>query len=116
MIHDWATKKAIEIIAFMHARTFTAQVEMIAAELRLVRAQAELMEMRHSAETGLRVVPVEEWQPIDTAPKDGTKIIYLNGDEVSCCRWAEDDAEWWNDYTDQYAHPIYWMPIPESPK
>jgi hypothetical protein len=59
MTHDWATNKAIEIIAYMHAQNFTAQVEMIAAELRLVRAQAELEEMRHSAESGLRIVPVE---------------------------------------------------------
>lgn len=65
-----------------------------------------------------------QWQPIDTAPKDGTEILVIaSGGEVvisayrplnvegsgfgsihSCCGYYED------------LEPTHWMPIPKSPK
>ena len=82
------------------------------------------------------------WQPIETAPKDYTKIIvwYLNRNSKSrtvMARWltdeqaAETDADgvgleggWyecidnWDDYTEVAIHegePTHWMPLPAPP-
>jgi len=74
-----------------------------------------------------------EWQPIETAPKDGTDIIvmYIHIDTqcVHAAFWLEDEDDpsetgWWTyDWnevgrvlmTDDYA-PTHWMPLPEGPK
>lgn len=58
------------------------------------------------------------WQPIDTAPKDGTVFIYLGTSRaaVSTCFWLDDElAEWWDLHGDQSARPIAWMPLPAPP-
>jgi hypothetical protein len=78
-----------------------------------------------------------DWQPIETAPKDGTEIIlYRPSDEHrSAKRWIS----WWYDKTEtQYGRityevhewwggtflsdperrppePTHWMPLPEPP-
>lgn len=54
--HDWATDKAVNLIALMHGYSFTQQVEMIAGELRLVRLHGELDEMQRETRRGRRVV------------------------------------------------------------
>lgn len=67
------------------------------------------------------------WQPIETAPRDGTIIIgiYLHipeHPEYGIVRWCE---KWFSDesgsWTDQFAdaqwmEPSYWMPLPEPPR
>jgi len=83
-----------------------------------------------------------QWQPIDTAPKDGRKVILFYRNSHSrprtvMARWltdeqaAETDADgvgleggWyecidnWNDYTEVAIHegePTHWMPLPTPP-
>ena len=83
------------------------------------------------------------WQPIETAPKTGAKLIawYLNRNgkaRTVMARWltdeqaAETDADgvgleggWyecidnWDDYTEVAIHegePAYWMPLPAAPQ
>lgn len=68
-----------------------------------------------------------EWQPIETAPKDGTYILLL-GDSgytttpyrvaVGC--WVEGYRDFWithsNDaFTDDGEPPTHWMPLPALP-
>lgn len=71
------------------------------------------------------------WQPISTAPKDGTKILTyapvipphknsFGGDPtakiiINYRRKAEggDRHEWWNSRFDQ--QPTHWMPLPSPP-
>jgi len=65
---------------------------------------------------------VNEWQPIETAPKDGTKIL---GYGKWCCadtRSADTImfiCDEWQGAIDGNEHkftPTHWMPYPEPPK
>lgn len=81
-----------------------------------------------------------EWQPISTAPKDGTWIL-LTGGEFVKYDWNGDtepdvvsgqytnklngglDCHWrwqfaWLDggFYGEYMNPTHWMPLPEPPK
>lgn len=77
-----------------------------------------------------------EWQPIETAPKDGTEVLvgrYVNGEWRLCqAGWHhfpgcdnpiqgyEPDVWWWNcdadwgGITDDEG-PTHWMPLTEPP-
>lgn len=84
-----------------------------------------------------------EWQPIDTAPKDGTTIdlwimTQWGSFRLPDCKWGvsdwhrageegwiferRDDSEphrdAWNDVCYVYGeeNPTHWMPLPEPPK
>ena len=61
-----------------------------------------------------------KWQPIETAPKDGTHILGYADGEMTVVYWFSeecwqitvsglhaDDGEWW---------PTHWMLLPEAPK
>jgi len=80
------------------------------------------------------------WQPIETAPKDGTEILasglncgdFEKGYHFSVVAWCQDartpeqiDAEGGSDFSGWYADdddafPLifltHWMPLPEPPK
>ena len=76
-----------------------------------------------------------QWQPIETAPKDGTPILSRLGPFVYIVFWSDDkklkspipwwemgSAEWennkWIGYHEEYyaASPTHWMALPEGPK
>lgn len=73
-----------------------------------------------------------EWQPIETAPKDGTLILTLvPGYTAAVSKWQESrgmfdfideedmpNDQAWIDYleSDPKYHPTHWMPLPEPPK
>lgn len=58
-----------------------------------------------------------EWQPIETAPKDGACVLITGEGLVRECRSFRDD---WGDpvYSEWFfeATPTHWMPLPEPPK
>jgi len=72
------------------------------------------------------------WQPIETAPKDGTAVLLYKPDEEMMgsytlvgfwdkqwCNWAGDgDALVYFSYLYQkeYGHPTHWQPLPEPPE
>lgn len=75
------------------------------------------------------------WQPIETAPRDGTVILLARGAGVYAAYWhpakgcavvAEHDKKFpwafidptngWNGYSDDKNGPTHWMPLPEPPK
>lgn len=81
---------------------------------------------------------VGNWQPIDTAPKDGTSILVMNNDQPGCEGGVADEcwagntavAEWWGDSPqrgkwvcfmgmvqnpDLHFKPTHWMPTPDPP-
>lgn len=65
-----------------------------------------------------------EWQPIETAPKDGTRILgawpsFLKKNEwfiqpvfFVCGVWLHG----WDEDEDQPLKPTHWMPIPTPPQ
>lgn len=59
------------------------------------------------------------WQPIATAPKDGTfRLVYANGVVCKALRWIVDgeDRGWFQDgvWCDRI-NPTHWMPLPLPP-
>ena len=73
-------------------------------------------------------MPIEQsdqWQPIESAPRDGTVIIGKNRDgEVRNTRfskgiyYASKRQEWekWDKYSVDVWYPVEWQPLPEPPK
>jgi hypothetical protein len=65
---------------------------------------------------GMDANPTDDpWQPMDTAPKDGTKIIVCTRDDdfVPWVFW--DGKDWMSDFIRWNGCPIAWMPFPPSP-
>lgn len=67
--------------------------------------------------------PEQEWQPIATAPRDGTVIIlagktrHAKYDHVDNGHWYSVGGKWvWHHYLgDEPLQPTHWMPLPNSP-
>jgi len=68
-----------------------------------------------------------EWKPIETAPRDGTKILVYCGvperpsyASMTTVKWSLDGwallqaGGWAEDYEPQ-SKPTYWMPLPPPP-
>jgi hypothetical protein len=62
---------------------------------------------------------VTTWQPIETAPKDGRRVLTVRGNGyVGVMQWHATPGRW---FADAYialteAQPTHWMPLPEAPK
>lgn len=57
-----------------------------------------------------------QWQPIETAPKDGTKIIVSNGRFAKTAYWGGKRPPCWKcDAGYSLGEQINWMPIPAPP-
>lgn len=68
-----------------------------------------------------------QWQPIETAPKDGTRILVWLGapwSNAQAVRWFESWQNWQTeDFPDEYDEycgigselPTHWMPLPHPP-
>ena len=62
---------------------------------------------------------MSEWQPIETAPRDGTRVMLIDTFDQwhYIGRWNADlgDQGFWEDMS-EYALPTHWMPLPAAPK
>ncbi|WP_409021373.1 DUF551 domain-containing protein [Dyadobacter sp. CY261] len=60
------------------------------------------------------------WQPIETAPKDGTEVLGWDGVNRFTCRykkWGNWDLLVCGSYAgDGDCFPTHWMPLPSPPK
>lgn len=75
----------------------------------------EILRLRAENAT-LRAQVEQKWQPIETAPKDGTQLL------LTCVGWAEPVVAHWNagawddgDYCDYMTGLTHWMPLPPPP-
>jgi hypothetical protein len=72
---------------------------------------------------------VSEWQPIETAPKDGTPVLcfwrnqYGGKDGWAVAEFGEPTDKWaeacWHEQgntENRFGEPDFWMPLPEPPK
>lgn len=55
-----------------------------------------------------------EWQPIETAPKDGTVIIVYAPDFFQTAAWT--DEKWTNAANSWLEDVTHWMPLPKPPQ
>lgn len=75
---------------------------------RITRAAALLREARPQ--------PVPGWQPIDTAPQDGTEILASDYDAIEVASWdAWAPGSGWIDRNGQRLFPAWWQPLPDHP-
>lgn len=64
-----------------------------------------------------------EWQPIATAPTDGTKVLVYSDtwDEVGCAYCSYSNSKlppmwyWDHDDLEEVIHVTHWMPKPDKP-
>jgi hypothetical protein len=71
-------------------------------------------------------IEMTEWQPIETAPKDGTAILiwpaqssFTGDDTISyVVRWHDWKEAWIEASGEEYDtfYPTHWMPLPPPPK
>lgn len=71
---------------------------------------------------------MSEWQPIETAPKDGTRILgygmvaFETKPSMATVRWADTYDEWncdpneCSEYSPEKCELTHWMPLPEPPQ
>ena len=95
-----------------------------------VRAIAERMATREEcAVAGIEYIePLARWLPIESAPKDGTKVVLLTptGDMLSPCEFVEDTAIsetgawlWWQvgpEWFTEVKNPTHHMILPKLPE
>jgi hypothetical protein len=83
-----------------------------AQTMRALLSRAEKAEAENE-----RLRAAQAWQPIKTAPRDGTKIlsfvwtIYQGG--VVVAHW--DDNDGFIDCDSDFWEPTHWLPLPEPP-
>lgn len=69
---------------------------------------------------------MSEWQPIEKAPRDGTRILCWDGRSVEMTWWSRASHIRFYGWVDLEissldeveigARPTHWMPLPEPPK
>jgi hypothetical protein len=59
---------------------------------------------------------MSEWQPIETAPKDGTEFLaFQPGWELDFAWWDQARGMWMDRHGDQTV-PTHWIPLPPPPE
>ena len=90
------------------ARVLAVRAEVVRQHVKPSRGS-----VRPSTHKRLKGVNDMEWQPISTAPKDGS-VILLHGKTAISNGWFGGLGSAWV-WPYIYAEPLYWMPLPEAP-
>lgn len=62
-----------------------------------------------------QVSPAPAWQPIETAPRDGTCILAcMTGDTIKTIAWDRWESCWEAGFGNA-VFPTHWMPLPPPP-
>jgi len=59
--------------------------------------------------------PLSDWQPIETAPKDGSEIIMFAMGDIGICYWSDKVNGWTWGLGKYFNSPTHWMPLPKQP-
>lgn len=61
---------------------------------------------------------MSDWQPIETAPKDGTQFLALwpQTCEYGVIRWSHEERAWLEGGADYVSGFTRWMPLPAPPE
>lgn len=57
----------------------------------------------------------QQWQPIETAPKDGTEVVVVDVDGDRFIASSTDGKNWYDGAYPIY-YPCHWMALPTPPK
>jgi len=60
-----------------------------------------------------------DWQPIETAPRDGTRILVFREDwveDIAVCYWLRELGEFIPIQGTVFIGATHWMPTPPPPK
>lgn len=107
--------------------------EVIRHRFRLVTADVKVTRPAEGGSCVAKRIEISmEWQPIETAPRDGTRILLYrpladrtNDDPIDIKRGVPRDNGCWGEtipaglsgenYTDGACRATHWMPLPEAP-
>ena len=70
-------------------------------------------------QAGYQIDSKDKWQPIETAPKDGTRILVWDDDTIETAYWAIFRSRWehaWDGAELGAFEITHWMPLPEPPQ
>lgn len=98
----------------------------IRAQLKVAPAPVnETAKTEHVGGDGVRVTEAGDgWQPIETAPKDGTTTLmgkWHDGERYWMASGCIDGDQFWCDFTDadftpfSHQNPTHWRPLPAPP-
>lgn len=63
---------------------------------------------------------MSKWQPIETAPKDGTTVLLFDEKYDGVCAGKFKDGAWYANGVEKeqmyYAELTHWQPVPAYPK
>ena len=113
------------IMALHNAASHAAVQYALLAQVSLRSERSmQALEDRNEANEALRAALAQQaeqgWQPIETAPKDGTDVIAGHPDgSIDVLSWLEvkNNRQGWTD--GEYfalSWPTHWMPLPAAPK
>lgn len=86
------------------------------------------LEMARKGDEALAALKASEWQPIETAPKDGSRFLATGGglgshidfasynDRVGCWNTTEFTLDDTDHEPEGYHRPTLWMPLPPKPQ
>lgn len=86
-----------------------------------IRTQMRRDRIRALEAENARLRAEREWQPIETAPRDGTLLFLWNGKKMQRGFWDKVDCAWVLAFKTTtrrkpvHPAPTHWMPLPNPP-